>query len=43
MGMTVNGPYEQTLNTLSTVELTWKLVEIGQAVSEELFNNVMIL
>ena len=46
MGMTVNRawPFEQTLNPVSTVGLTWKLVEIGQLISEEkVFNNIIIL
>ena len=43
-GMTGNGPFEQTLNPVSTVGLTWNLVEIGQLISEDkLFNNIMIL
>ena len=35
MGMTVNGawPFEQTFNPVSTVGLTWNLVEIGQLIS----------
>ena len=44
--MTVNGawPFEQTLNPVSTVGLTWNLVKIGQVISEEkVFNNIMIL
>ena len=44
MDMTVNGPFEQTLKLVSTVGLTWNLVEIGQLISEEkVFNNIMIL
>ena len=46
MGMTVNGawPFEQTLNPVSIVGLTWNLVEIGQLISEDkVFNNIMIL
>ena len=45
MGMTVNGawPFEQTLIPVSTVGLTWNLVEIGQVVPEKLFQNIMIL
>ena len=45
MGMTVNGvcSFEQTLNHISTVGSMWTLVEIGYVVSEELFNNIMIL
>ena len=45
MGMTVNGawPFEQTLIPVSTVGLTWNLVEIGQVVLKKLFKNIMIL
>ena len=45
MGMTVNWawPYEQTPHPVSGVGSTWNLVEIGQVVSGELFNNIMIL
>ena len=45
MGMTVSGArsFEQTLNHISTVGSMWNLVEIGQLVSEVLFNNIMIL
>ena len=35
-------PFEQTLNSLSTAGSKWNLVEIGQVVSEEL-TNIMIL
>ena len=45
MGMTVNGasPAEQTLNPVSTIGSTWKLVEIGQLTSEEkVFNNIIV-
>ena len=43
--MTVNGAwtFEQTLNHISIVGSMWNLVEIGYVVSEELFNNIMIL
>ena len=46
MDITVNGawPFKQTLNPVSTVGSTWKLVENGQQISEEkVFNNIMIL
>ena len=44
--MTVNGvwPFEPAaLNPVSTVGLTWNLVETGQKVSEELFDNFTVL
>ena len=45
IGMTVNGacPFEQAVNPVSTVGSTWNLVKTGQVVSEEKFNNIIIL
>ena len=35
--------FEQTINPISRVGPTWSLVDFGQVVSEEMFNNIMIL
>ena len=46
MGVTIYGvwPFEQTLNSISTVGSTWNLEEIGLVHSEaNLFNYIMIL
>ena len=45
MGSGISGewPFEQTLNSVSTIGLRWNLVKTGQVVSEELYNNMMIL
>ena len=45
MGVTADGAHqvEKNFHLISTVGSTRNLVEIGQVVSEELLNNIMIL